>query len=267
MGLEVEALERGRHVPEGRVQGPRLAGRRRAPNGPGSAREDLHIEVELYTARSLSLRSRPVLLVFHRRAEPRHDVARGADVLEHGLDVAGELVAALRLQAGDDAALQVFRHWAAPEEPLGQVLLEVALENVFVLQMAEEEHDPVDEVLDLVLRDILEAAAQLVVEELGEALRGGRLEVHEGLEALLNGGGKDFAAVESLGHHPVELGLECEEALHVGNCAERALGLLHQAGSALLEALLEAGAQSLDAPRDAPQQPVQEPHGVSVPLL
>jgi hypothetical protein len=67
-----------------------------------------------------------------------HRLIRDLDVLEHPLELLGELVTALDLEFGNHVPFGIVRDASAVDEPLAEVGLVVALEDVFVGEKAEE---------------------------------------------------------------------------------------------------------------------------------
>jgi hypothetical protein len=61
-------------------------------------------------------------------------IPAGLDVREHGLKLAGELVAALGLELDQQPPLGVVAHAAPSQQPLGQVLLVILFKHVLLLQ-------------------------------------------------------------------------------------------------------------------------------------
>ena len=71
----------------------------------------------------------------HRLSEGHHELSAEVHILEHALQLVGELAAALRLQLGDHVLLSVCAGAASQQQPLGQVLLVESLKNILSLQM------------------------------------------------------------------------------------------------------------------------------------
>mmetsp|Transcript_30065 Transcript_30065/g.57933 ORF Transcript_30065/g.57933 Transcript_30065/m.57933 type:complete len:232 (+) Transcript_30065:599-1294(+) len=110
-----------------------------------------------------------------------HVLGADLDVVEHALQPACELVAAFRLKLGDHPLLVVTVGCVLRQESGGQVLLVEVLEDILVLQVAEDRDDVVQQLLPLLIGHPLHALAHHLVEVQREVLgRGGaRVEVDE----------------------------------------------------------------------------------------
>ena len=146
----LEALER-LHGREGnvafciqRLRGPRVRG------------EDAHAELD---PMRLDVVFGDVFLevVVHR--------VRERDVLEHAFELRGELAAALGLQLRYHVFLHIIRHALIKEKSLCKILLIIAFEHIFLLEIPEQDHRLVKHALDVLLRHALHTPLQLVVDE------------------------------------------------------------------------------------------------------
>ena len=88
---------------------------------PVARGQDVHIELHFLLQLALNL-----CAVF----KPRHDIPAYVDVLEHPLQLVGELAPALSLELGDGVLLSVHARALAQEQPLRQILLVERLEHI-----------------------------------------------------------------------------------------------------------------------------------------
>jgi len=108
-------------------------------------------------------------------------VLRCLHVLEHTLELVGVLKARSVLELGDHGGLCVARCRSAVDKTLGKHLRVELLEHILVLNVLEESHDLVEELLHVVLLAALLRALEHVVgvlrEQLGRARRGLRADL------------------------------------------------------------------------------------------
>ena len=69
----------------------------------------------------------------YRRLEGHHDVTAEVSILEHALQLVGELAATLRLELGDHVLLGIGAGTAPQQQPLGQVLLVEGFKHILAL--------------------------------------------------------------------------------------------------------------------------------------
>mmetsp|Transcript_92680 Transcript_92680/g.299819 ORF Transcript_92680/g.299819 Transcript_92680/m.299819 type:complete len:276 (-) Transcript_92680:625-1452(-) len=131
---------------------------------------------------------------------------------------------ALTLQLRNHALLRLVTGAAARQQTPRQVLLVVALEDILVLEEAEDGHHLLQARIDLhVARHALQTPAEHVVDEEREVLGRARVPVQEGLEGLLESQLEVLALFEGFLDELVVLLLEGEDPLDVG---DRVLDLL-----------------------------------------
>ena len=140
-------------------------------------------------------------------------MSKERSTLEHALELGGELAAALGLQLADHVLLRVVREALVEQEALGQVLLVVALEDVLLLQVAEEDHGLVEQLVDLGLGQALDALAQLVVDEEREVLGRARVQVDEVLEVGVDALPEELVVGERGAQEEVEALLQVQQRL------------------------------------------------------
>mmetsp|Transcript_31817 Transcript_31817/g.61229 ORF Transcript_31817/g.61229 Transcript_31817/m.61229 type:complete len:652 (+) Transcript_31817:470-2425(+) len=142
---------------------------------PEAGGEHVHSQLNVADARG----------AFVRVAEGLLRVGRHLHVEKHALELGGELIAALLLELADHQALDVVGGRAAAEQPLGQMLLVILLEDVLLLQVAEEHHDFVEQRVNLLVRGAAHALAHVLVHEEGDVLWRSLVEVEEELKRLV----------------------------------------------------------------------------------
>ena len=69
----------------------------------------------------------------HRLSEGHHELPAEVHILEHALQLVGELTAAFGLQLGDHVLLGICTGAASQQQPLGQVLLVEGLKYILAL--------------------------------------------------------------------------------------------------------------------------------------
>ena len=204
--------------------------------GPAPRREHLHGEVDPpQQLRDGGARGHGLLL--QSRSERRHRVSAGAHVVEHPLDLARELIPALRLEFDDEAALGVVAGGASAEQALGKVLFVVPLEDVLLLQESKQRHRPVERRLYLLLRRLLEALSQPLVHVEGDVLRCSGVEVHEVLERLVQRVDERAIASEGEANDVVVLRLHPQQPLHERHRILPLLRIRHERLPLLLDVL------------------------------
>mmetsp|Transcript_36597 Transcript_36597/g.104584 ORF Transcript_36597/g.104584 Transcript_36597/m.104584 type:complete len:481 (+) Transcript_36597:201-1643(+) len=143
-------------------------------------------------------------------------------------------MAALALQLRDHALFCLVADAPAREQAPGQVLLVEALEDVLVLQEAEDRDDLLEARVDLhVAGHALEAFPEHVVHEQGEVLRSASVLVQEGLERLLQRQLEVLVLFEGLAHEDVVLLLEQQDRGDEGDGVPDLLGVAEDVAAGL----------------------------------
>ena len=148
-------------------------------------------------------------------AKRTHDVPGDVHILEHALELGGELRAALGFEPRDHALLRIHARGFTQQQALGEIFFVKSLEDVFALNVPEQRHGSVQDVLELILRLALTRAPQLAVDVLSDELRRPvRPLVHERLEALLDHGRELLVAAEGFRRHVVSFFLQLQQLTH-----------------------------------------------------
>mmetsp|Transcript_22729 Transcript_22729/g.45366 ORF Transcript_22729/g.45366 Transcript_22729/m.45366 type:complete len:326 (-) Transcript_22729:234-1211(-) len=198
---------------------------------------------------------------------PLHSVLANSHIVEHPLELAGELVAALRLELRDHDLFTFIAYALPTEKPLRKARLVEALEDVLVLEVAEYGDGLVKPLIRLLLPAPLQPAPHKLVNVDSEVVSTSAVCVDEVLEGLLDLLPRLLLAPEGVLDDGVVLVPHLQDALNEHDRVLHSLLVLDELPSGPLDVFANSGPQDVDRGRDETEEVEHVPELLDLAIL